>query len=479
MFIKKVSKRLTLLTALTLVLTLLLLACGDATSTTAPAATTAAATTVANVTTAVATTAATTAASATTAAATTAAATTGSTVPGFSVVNTKVAATLKTGPGVDQATRTIKVGALFPLSGPVGPYGKIQLAAVETYFKALNEAGGIGGYKVEVVSGDTAYQPQQAVQQYNKIAPDVAMFSVILGTPIVQALKDQITSEKIIAGASTFDSSILFEKYVYIQATPYPIEAINGIDFAVRQLNGKSKKFALVYQDDGYGADAIKGYNTAIKAYGLTDVGQLPFKVGDATFTAQATQLKNNGAEIVLLASQPSETAKIIGAASQLGVNAKYLLMSPAFTSSLLATPVKDVLVADSYFVSKGTSWGDPNVPGWAPMLSALAKYVPDQKPSNWYSFGWIQAIITANILAKALEQGDISRDGLFKALESSKNIDLAGLLPNASYGSTPDERIPSRETTVFRLDTAAPDGTVVVDKSFASDLAKSFKLGS
>lgn len=57
-----------------------------------------------------------------------------------------------------------------------------------------------------------------------------------------------------------------------------------------------------------------------------------------------------------MLASQPSKIAKIIRAASQLGIKAKYLLMSPAFTGSLLGTPVKDVLVADSFFISKGIS---------------------------------------------------------------------------------------------------------------------------
>lgn len=455
MAIKRMSKVLASLLALSLVLIVILTACGDATSTPVPA------------TTAVATTAAT---GATTAAA-------AATAPGFSVLNTKVAPNLKTGPGVDTATKTIKLGTLFPLSGPVGPYGKLQLAAVETYFKAINDAGGIGGYKIEVVSGDTAYQPQQAVQQYNKLAPDVAMFSVVLGTPIVQALQDQLTADKILAGGSTFDSSIVLQKYVYLQATPYPIEAINGIDYAVRELGGKTKKFALVYQDDGYGADVIKGYNAAIKGYGLNDVGQLPFKVGDATFTTQATQLKNNGAEIILLASQPSETAKIIGATAQLGVSAKYLLMSPAFTSSLLTTPVKDVLVADSFFVSKGTSWGDPSVPGWTSMLAAISKYIPDQKASNWFSFGWVEAIISANIIAKALSLGDISRDGLLKALESSKNIDLAGLLPNPSFGTTPDERVPSRETSIFKFDPNAPDGTVLLGKSFASDLAKAYKI--
>ena len=464
-------KRIGLLVGLALILALALTACGDATSTTAPATTAA-------TTTAAAPTAATTT-TAPTAVATTAAAATKAQPAGFSVVNTKVPAGLKAGPGVDQANKVIKVGTLFPLSGPVGPYGKIQLSAVEAYFKTLNDMGGIGGYKIEVVSGDTAYQPQQAVQQYSKIAPDIAMFSVVLGTPIVQAVKDQLTADKIIAGASTFDSTILSEKFVYLQATPYPIETINGIDFAVRELDGKNKKFALVYQDDSYGADVIKGYNAAIKAYGLTDVGQLPFKVGDTTFTTQATQLKSNGADIIVLGSQPSETAKIIGTASQLGVKAKYLILSPGFTSSLLATPVKDVLVQDSFFVSKGTSWGDPNVPGWEPMIAAAAKYSPDVKPSNWYSFGWIQAIITANIIGKALEQGDVTRDGLLKSLESSKNIDLAGLLPPVSFGTTANERIPSRETTIFKLDANAPDGTVQLSKSFASDLAKSYKVGS
>src|SRR5689334_19776826 len=114
-------KRIGLLVGLALILALALTACGDATSTTVPA------------TTAATTAAATTKAATTTAAPTTAAATTATTAQpaGFSVINTKVAATLKTGPGVDQTNKVIKVGTLFPLSGPVGPYGKIQLSGVE------------------------------------------------------------------------------------------------------------------------------------------------------------------------------------------------------------------------------------------------------------------------------------------------------------------------------------------------------------
>jgi len=506
----KISGQAMLVTVMALLMAMVLAACGETATpaaTSAAASTTAAMTSVAAMTTSVATTSAavattsavattTSAAVATTSAAvatttSAAVATTSAAVAttsaaaspaagGASVTtfNITVPANLKTGPGIDTATKTITVGGIGALSGPVAAAGKLLIRGSEVYFKALNDAGGIGGYKVNFVTGDSQYSPQLAVQQYSKLAPDVAIIGQVIGAPSAAALKDQAASDKVMFLAATGDSSVLGYKYAFTTAIPYPLETINGIDYAVNQLNKKGSKFAIVYQDDAYGQDCLKGYKAAIQAYGLQDVGQIPFKVTDKDFTAQATQLKNTGAEVVWMASQPTQTAAIMGAATQLGVAPQWMLQSAAFSSQLLATPIKDVLLK-AYVASYGVAWGDPNAPNEATKIAAIAKYAPDQKPDSYFSAGWAYGIVVTNILAKALSNGDISRDGILAAFESLKNIDLGQGpgQPLFSYGSAANDRAPFRTSVIFKVDANDVAGYSPVTKPFTSEAAKNYKF--
>ncbi len=491
----KSSLRLTSIAVLALLLAMVLAACGDSTATSGTTSTTVAATTAAPATTAavVATTAApattaavaattaapavtTSAVAATTAAGTTTTAAAGTTTNPFAF---KAPDNLKGGPGVDTANKVIKVGGIGALSGPIAVGGKPLIRGSEIYFKALNDAGGIGGYKIEFVTGDSQYQPQLAVQQYSKLAPDVAMFGQIIGAPSAAALKDQAEADKVLILAATADSSILSYKSTFITAIPYSLETINGLDYAAKQLGKKSAKFAIVYQDDAYGQDCLKGYKAAVQALGLKDVGQIAFRSTDKDFTAQATQLKDSGAEVVWMASQPAQTAAIMGAATQLGVSPQWMLQAPAFNSQLLATPIKDVLVNKAILASYGVPWGSPTAPTEVAKLAAIAKYAPDQKPDNYFSSGWVYATVTANILAKALQSGDMSREGIFKAFESSKNIDLGNGpgQPMLSYGSTANERVPFRATTICKIDPADPAGYSPISQPYTSDAAKEYKF--
>ncbi len=492
---RRLRNRASWLMLLTVLLGLVLAACGDDTATTAPVATTAAATTAAATTaaattapattTAAAPTAAATTAAATTAAATTAAATTtaagASTLTNFSSV--KAADTMKVGPGIDKATKTIKIGALTPLSGPIAALGGKSLTqGVQSYFEAVNANGGIGGYKIQVVLGDTAYQPQKAVQEYSKMAQDVAIIPQVYGSPIAAAIKEQSEADKMLFGVAGFGSFIITNyKYAYLVGVPYPVETINGLDYAANKLGKKAAKFGFIYQDDEYGQDSLKGYKEGIKGLGLTDVGQVPYKIGDKDVSGQVTQLKTAGAEVVFMATQPTETGLIMGTAAQLGYNPQWIMQSPAYNFALLGTADKPSaikpIVEKALWCSFGVTWGDPAAPGEAVKLAAAAKYAPDVKPGDGaFTLGWVQSIVTANILAKAMANGDMTRDGLIAAFEQQKNIEFGGTAPTVSYGPTANDRVPSRETTMFKIDATAL-GTAVPIAKVSSEVGKTYKL--
>src|SRR5215467_14879164 len=111
------------------------------------------------------------------------------------------------GPGVDLNAKTINLGVLTPLSGPVAaPIGIPLTKGEETYFKSVNASGGIDGFKVNLVEKDSQYNPQIQVQMYNQIHNNVLMMAESLGSPTTQAIVELATRDKMLVSAASLDS---------------------------------------------------------------------------------------------------------------------------------------------------------------------------------------------------------------------------------------------------------------------------------
>ena len=88
----------------------------------------------------------------------------------------------KYGPGASDTE--IKLGQTMPYSGPASSYGTIGKLHT-AYFKMINEAGGINGRKINLISLDDGYSPPKTVEQVRKLVEQdevLALFQT-LGTP--------------------------------------------------------------------------------------------------------------------------------------------------------------------------------------------------------------------------------------------------------------------------------------------------------
>ena len=223
---------------------------------------------------------------------------------------------LKTGPGVDASAKTIRVGDLNALSGPAAALGKPVAAGHQAYFDALNARGGIDGWKVELAVEDTGYQPQQHVQAFNSLKDDVAILNSF-GSPTTKAIQPQFQREKLVTVPASFDSIWGTDPTVAPVGTPYSIDVANALDYAT---DGGAKKLSvgIIYQNDEYGADGLRGFEAARESLGFTDAGQQSYKPGDTDFTAQVQKLKAAGADAVVVTALPSATGPSVGPAAPL-----------------------------------------------------------------------------------------------------------------------------------------------------------------
>lgn len=383
------------------------------------------------------------------------------------------------GPGFDPATGIIKVGALTPLSGPVsGPIGLPLTAGGDVYWQRVNAAGGVAGkYKVEVVKEDNQYVNDITKQKYLKIKDDVVLFSQILGTPPTQTVLADLKKDNIVASPASLDAAWVREPNLLPVGSTYQIQFINGAEYLVTKENMKGKKLCGFMIESDYGNAGKEGLEFAAK--------QMDFELGpivrfqgapNESYTGQITELKNANCAAVFLTSLPSQTGPILGAAAGAGFKPRWVGQSPTWVSALGASPqIAPLLQATFLWTSEGTTWGDETVPGMKEMIADIKAYAPDQKPDVYFTFGYAQAKAVHQLLEAAVKAGDLSREGVVKAL-ADLEVDFDGLLGDYTYGSAAD-RDPSRETTIFKVTPNAATGYLEKTATVESKAAKDFDL--
>jgi len=354
-------------------------------------------------------------------------------------------------PGFDGTT--IQLGVLTPQTGLAATIGDPLTAGNQLYFDRVNAAGGIAGkYKVELVVKDTEYRPEKAVQEYAATKDSVAMYTQILGTAIQEAVLVEQESDEILSGPATLDAQWVRNPLLMPIGAPYQIQSINGLDYAIRELDAANSTVCAMTKDDLYGAAGLEGLEYAAEQAGITIAEKQTFRQGDQDYTAQIGALSGAGCEIVWLTSLPTETIPLMTNASTAGFAPTWLANSPAWTGLLATGDLAPYLAENFLLMSEGPQWGDTSVPGMAQMLEDIQSYAPDQAANVYFAFGYAQAWAAAQILEKAVELGDLSQAGILSAMSQVDQLTFGDLLGDYTYGPAED-RDPPRASSVFAVD--------------------------
>ena len=389
---------------------------------------------------------------------------------------------VKTGPGVDAKAKTISLGVLSPLSGPVAAIGKPLTAGQETYFRAVNAAGGIDGWKVKLVQRDTKYDPQTQVQAFNRIAGDVAFIAQSLGSPTTKAIQPLAHQQNMLIGAAAQDSSLVNDPAMAVIGTPYAIDDANALDYIAKQ--NADAKVGIIYQNDAYGEDGLRGYNAGLETYHLDSVAETTYKVGDTDLTAQVQKMRSAGAQYVFVVAVPSVAATIVGTGASQGYNPTWVLQGPAFSEYLMTsngtvsgkpTAFAKALASNAWVLGYSAQWGDMSVPGMAKFLADIKRFAPSQIPDYYFMYGYAQAKMETAVLRKAIAAGDLTRAGIVDAKLHLGKVDLGGLVPPIDY--TPELGPASRMTGISKVSATTPGFLKGVHGFFMGEAAKNMEF--
>ena len=373
--------------------------------------------------------------------------------------------------------KTIKLGVLTPLTGPVAVIGEPLTAGNEVFFESVNKNGGIAGkYRVELEQADTQYEPDRTVQQYNRLKSQVAAFTQVLGTPPTLAVVPQLKRDKILAAPASLDAFWVREENLLPIGGPYQVQAINALDYYVTKGGGKGKKVCSLVQDDAYGEAGQQGLEFAAEKLGVQITETQKFRLGSQNVQGQISRLRGADCDMVFLVSTPSDAGTILGTAAQGKFAPRWIGQSPVWIDELAKSPLAKYLQANVWIVAEGTEWGDTKVPGMAELVKNVEELRPKQEPDYYFAFGYNQGRAMTAVLEQAVKSGDLSREGILKASKEVGSVSFEGLTGDYKYGAA-EERDPPRTSTIFEVDPDKPFGLGTREYNYESEAAKQFEF--
>ena len=353
----------------------------------------------------------------------------------------------------------IKIGQTMPYSGPASAYGVIGKTE-QAYMKMINDQGGINGRKINLISLDDGYSPPRAVEQVRKLVEqeEVLMLWQNLGTPSNSAIHKYVNSKKIphvflATGATKWGDPKNFPWTMGGQPA-YQTEAHIYARYLLKTK--PDAKIAVLYQNDDYGKDLLKGLKDGLgdKAAKMI-VGEVSYEVTDPTVDSQVVTLKGSGADTMFHFATPKFAAQSIRKVFDIG-------WKPLQFVNNVSAQIPSVLVPAGLEKSIGLITAsylkDINDPQWADSkdvkeyFAFMKKYNADADPKEYNNaYGYMQC----NMLMQMLKQAgnDLTRENIMRQAANLKNVELPLLLPGIKVNTSPTDFFPIEQQMMAKFD--------------------------
>ncbi len=357
-------------------------------------------------------------------------------------------------PGVSE--REIVIGSCSALEGPSHFLGTETVTGAKAYFDMINDAGGVDGRKLKLISYDDSYDPAKTEGCFNRLMEQkVFSLGFFVGTPTAVKYLPMAESNKIpLVGLFTGAQTL----YVPLRHWVVNVRA-SYFDETREQMNGLwgtlgYKKIGVIYPEDPFGAAVLEGVKTALKAHGAEPVAAASYQrqtsqVGGAIDTVRAAN-----PEAVVLVGPANTVTPILKQAHAKGWKPLFLTVSFVGTDDLIQQAGPDAegivvtQVVPPYYLTEYKTV--------ALYRRTLGKYYPSAQP-NFVSFeGFVDAMVLIEGLKKAGKE--LTREGLIRGIESLHDVDM-GLGPKLklNYSSKEHKGFDSVIPTVVRGGRAVP----------------------
>ncbi|WP_407193412.1 ABC transporter substrate-binding protein [Bradyrhizobium sp. STM 3566] len=351
----------------------------------------------------------------------------------------------------------IKIGNIMPYSGPASAYGVIGKTE-EAYFRKINAEGGINGRKINFISYDDAYSPPKTVEQARKLveSDEVLLIFNSLGTPPNSAIQKYMNSKKVpqlfvATGATKWNDPKDFPWTMGWQPN-YQSESQIYAKYILK--NHPDAKIGVLYQNDDYGKDYLKGFKDGLGTKASMIIIEDSYEVSEPTIDSHIVRLKSSGADVFFNITTPKFAAQAIKKNAEIGWKPLHFLNN---VSASIGSVIKPAGFENAQDIISSQYFKDPTDPQWKndPAMKAwnefLDKYYPE---ANRADASVMYGFIVSQGLVQVLKAcgDDLTRENVMKHAASLKDFEPLGLLPGVKVNTSPTDFAPISQLQLIRF---------------------------
>lgn len=332
-------------------------------------------------------------------------------------------------PGISKGA--IRIGQSAGVTGPVAGSVKEQIAGAQLYLKHVNDAGGVYGRRIELLTYDDGFDAKRTPGNVKKLIGEDNVFALFMirGTPQNESVLPIVAAEKVplvapLTGAITMHRPL--NRYVFNVRAKYQDEVARAVNHLA---TSGITRIGIFHADDAFGNDVLEGYMNALAGRGLAQTGtaNYPRPMGD--ISKGVADMVKAQPQAVLVAASGLEAAKIIRELRKAGSTAQFVTLSNNAAESF----IKD-LGEDGHGVIITQV-----VPGMnASQMTLASEFRSMARQQNVsVSNAGMEGFMSAKVLVEGLRRAgpEPTREKLVSALEGLRDYDLGGI--SISYSPT------------------------------------------
>jgi branched-chain amino acid transport system substrate-binding protein len=351
----------------------------------------------------------------------------------------------------------IKIGNIMPYSGPASAYGVIGKTE-EAYFKKINAEGGINGRKINFVTYDDGYSPPKAVEQARKLveSDEVLFIFNSLGTPSNSAIQKYMNAKKVpqlfvATGAAKWNDPKDFPWTMGWQPS-YQSEARIYAKYLLKEK--PDAKIAIMYQNDDFGKDYLKGLKEGLGAKASMLIAEESYETSEPTIDNHVVKLKASGADVFLNIATPKFAAQAVKKVGEIEWKALHIVTNVSISVGSVMKPAgfenAQGILSAAYAKDGADSQWD-NDPDMKKFYAFIEKYYPEANKldsSVVYGYGAAQTMV------KVLQMcGDnLTRENVMKQASSLKDFAPDTMLPGVKLNTSATDFAPIEQLRMMRF---------------------------
>ncbi len=345
----------------------------------------------------------------------------------------------------------IVLGSIQDLSGPLVTLGKPIQNGMILRVEQLNADGGIHGRKLRLIVEDSGYDPRKAVLAAQKLLTQDKIFSMLgsLGSVVSLATLPLVLEKNVThlfpvtAHHGNFEP---YHKHKFAMATPYPDSTRLGVKQMIQST--QAKRVGILYQDDEYGLEVLRGTEAALKDAGLSLIERTTYKRGATDFASQMQRLRAANLDLIVLGTIVRETIGAMATARRLGYTGQFFGSQAAYMPAVAKAGGAAVeglyAITETPTPYRDDAGNSRALNEWMDAYKARFKEDADL----WSVTGWIIVDVFARAADKAGPK--LTSDSLAKALEDAPYP--RGFLGNPEYVWGPNKRLGNDQVRLAQI---------------------------